>query len=158
MSPITTAPISTPTDSDRIQIINHAAREVRNRANLYSLWSTCRQLSGICTYIMWGTTTEDLRLQYSSPGVMKCNHAIYLKGWEPEWSDPQTINLPLLDLESGLKCVSGQGEHSVNPKNLVFPTRDISLFWYLAHISFCAIAHSGSQPFNYLKEGNIYQV
>ena len=42
---------------------------------------------------------------------------------EPEWSNPQTINLTLLELESGLKCISGQGENSANKKNLVFPTR-----------------------------------
>ena len=29
---------------------------------------------------------------------------------------------PSLELETGLKCVSGQGEYSVNQKHLMFPT------------------------------------
>ena len=46
-----------------------------------------------------------------------------MKGWEPEWFNPQTIILPLFEPENGLKCVSGQGGNSVNQKNLMFPTR-----------------------------------
>ena len=34
-----------------------------------------------------------------------------LKGWEPEWSNPQTIDLHPLESESSVKCVSQQGEN-----------------------------------------------
>ena len=58
---------------------------------------------------------------------------------------------PSLELETGLKYVSGQGEYSVNQKHLMFPTgvvyplSKILMFGdnYFPHW----LAHSGSQPF-----------
>ena len=68
---------------------------------LYILVPVCIIL-GLCIYLCVSLVT-----------CMKtsCNRRV-----ENQWSNPQTINLPLLELESGLKCVSGQGEHSVNQK------------------------------------------
>ena len=78
--------------------------------------------------------------------MVMCNHAIIfilIEGLRTRVHKP-SIYSPPFELKSGLKCVSGHGEHSVNPQNLTFPTRDTTPHFLFIFVKF--IAHSGSQP------------
>ena len=79
---------------------------------------------------IWGAIRINISLapaRLAFYGGELLHEPLYLKGCKPEWSNPKTPSI-YLELESGLKCVSGQGEHSVFIKISCFPLGYTSLF------------------------------
>ena len=100
---------------------------------------------------MTAWTSRDKCANWNEPSVSR----LQLKGWEPEWPNPQTSDLSPPKLENTLKMCFRSCWKLRNFKILAICSHWIHIFYHIFRqfkqfpVLDFEIGHSGSRPFNY---------
>jgi len=97
-----------------------------------------------------------LKCDKISSSSLNENQVSQLKGWEPEWPNPQTSDFSPPNLKMLLKCVSGAAEEFQNVGHTFTLNTYFFLITFLGNSSnfrylLLRLGHSGSRPFNYVQ-------